>query len=267
MRLRFDGWSCRESETEGCSCLEEQYSLQRDSEDGAPADGSPKWWHRVSAAAIAALRPLWTRALLPALFLIASPLVIVSVRILVRRRAFWLKGLQQAHCHAETVTPELLYRYRLPALVRGWEAGLLRFLRARLMRSADDKLVAAEHNEAVLAGAAAESLSRGLDTGAGAGGAGGKAGPDDSLLRRFQRRLDETGVPVVIVHGEQDSLVPIGNSCRLSAALRAPLVKLSDCGHTPAEEVPRCFVEVIARFVRQVREESRSAKVPAAAGT
>jgi pimeloyl-ACP methyl ester carboxylesterase len=60
---------------------------------------------------------------------------------------------------------------------------------------------------------------------------------------------DVTGV-CMQVHGEQDRLVPIGNSCRLSAVLGgAPVVKIAGCGHNPMEELPECFISEVCRFV------------------
>lgn len=116
-------------------------------------------------------------------------------------------------------------------LLKGWELGISRFLQARFMadenwKSKDDVPQAQSPG--------AEYVTNGT-----------------SLLSRFERCVKDTHVPVLIMHGEQDTLVPIGNSCRLSAVIQAPLIKISGCGHTPAEELPDMFVDEVARFVQE----------------
>jgi pimeloyl-ACP methyl ester carboxylesterase len=242
-----------------CLCLEEQYSLQRGSEDSnGKAKPGPRSWSQATKRAFSFLRPLWVKAIVPTLFTVFSPLVIIGLRMKVRDKDFWEKGLSRAHQHPETVTPELLYRYRLPALVHGWEQGLLRFVRASMVSYNNEQTSVVR--TAVAAGVHDDPPSA-TEDGSGSGAQSGRSDKrpvEGSLLQRFKQKLEATRVPVVIVHGEQDCLVPIGNSSRLSAALGAPLVKLSDCGHTPAEEVPQVFVEVLTRFVRQVKGESAS---------
>ncbi|GFR41964.1 hypothetical protein Agub_g2763, partial [Astrephomene gubernaculifera] len=65
---------------------------------------------------------------------LSAPVITLLLRYLVRRRTFWIKGLQQAYYDPSAVTPELVDAYRLPQLVRGWEAGMVNFLLARLAR-------------------------------------------------------------------------------------------------------------------------------------
>lgn len=49
-----------------------------------------------------------------------------------RSRPFWVKGLSNAWHSRDGVSDELVDAYRLPQLVRGWEIGLVRFIRARV---------------------------------------------------------------------------------------------------------------------------------------
>jgi len=49
----------------------------------------------------------------------------------VRSRLFWVRGLSNAWHSRDGVSVELVDAYRLPQLVRGWEIGLVRFVRAR----------------------------------------------------------------------------------------------------------------------------------------
>lgn len=53
-------------------------------------------------------------------------------RVLVRSRPFWVKGLSNAWHSRDGVSSELVDAYRLPQLVRGWEIGLVRFIRAQV---------------------------------------------------------------------------------------------------------------------------------------
>lgn len=119
-------------------------------------------------------------------------------------------------------------------LMKGWEIGILRFLQARFMAEENWKSKDAMPRPQKLERSSNDFVTKG-----------------DSLLSRFEMCIKNTGVPVLIIHGEQDTLVPIGNSCRLSAVIQAPLVKVSGCGHTPAEELPELFVAEVSRFVKQ----------------
>jgi pimeloyl-ACP methyl ester carboxylesterase len=155
-----------------------------------------------------------------------QPAAVAVLRFLLRKKSFWERGLKFACFDSATLTPDLLYRYRLPALVQGWEAGLWRFLRARIAGDIETK--------------------------------GRHSGEATTLLDEFKTALESKEasgqkVPVMILHGEQDWVMPIWNSCRLSAVLGVPLVKVPNCGHTPAEEVPDCFVHEMAQFVKLVQ--------------
>ena len=198
-----------------------------------PPQSRPAKRRKFLARGAARLRPIWTRVVLPVTFFVMRPVAVAGLRTAVRKKEFWEKGLKSAYFHADALSPELLYRYRLPALVRGWEVGILRFVRARIGGDIDP-----------------EKAPPGAPDDDSSGGA---------LLDKFKAALDAAAeargrrVPVMILHGEQDNLVPVGNSCRLAAVLGVPLVKVSDCGHTPAEETPECFVHEMTRFVHGVR--------------
>lgn len=56
----------------------------------------------------------------------------LGFRVLVRSRPFWVRGLSNAWHSRDGVSDELVDAYRLPQLVRGWEIGLVRFIRARV---------------------------------------------------------------------------------------------------------------------------------------
>ncbi|MBK1646328.1 alpha/beta hydrolase [Thiocapsa imhoffii] len=55
-------------------------------------------------------------------------------------------------------------------------------------------------------------------------------------------QLAEVRVPVLMISGDQDQLVPIEDSRRVAAELpQARFVELADCGHAPQEECPEAF--------------------------
>ena len=67
-----------------------------------------------------------------AMLWLIQPVLVLFLRTLVRSRNFWKKGLSNAWHSRDGVSDELLDAYRLPQLVRGWEIGLVRFVRARV---------------------------------------------------------------------------------------------------------------------------------------
>jgi proline iminopeptidase len=60
-------------------------------------------------------------------------------------------------------------------------------------------------------------------------------------------RLD---IPALVVHGRQDP-IPIGSSEAVSAALKARLVVLDDCGHVPYVEQPAQLFMALRAFLRE----------------
>lgn len=93
-------------------------------------------------------------------------------------------------------------------MVRGFEAGLVRFLRSR---SAPEGVVGA-FRSAICQALAPERPRSQLD------------------------RLVASGIPVLIIHGENDALVPLSNSRRLAQALpNCRLEVIPQCGHSPQE--------------------------------
>jgi sucrose-6F-phosphate phosphohydrolase len=57
--------------------------------------------------------------------------------------------------------------------------------------------------------------------------------------------------PVLIVHGRQDRLVPLGNSIGLAKRLKCRLEVIEDCGHSPQEETPSALFKILCSFIKQ----------------
>lgn len=170
--------------------------------------------------------------LLKFILLLSQPLLIYALRKLVRSRQFWIRGLSSAWTNTARVTSTYVDCYRYPQLVKGWELGILRFLRARF----SEKSSWTEAVKEVLAS-------------------------DDGHLTQAERLaavVEKWGIPVMVVHGVEDALVPVGNSRRLAKMLggnnggtgntatppsyKVQLVEIKQCGHIPHEECADDFL-------------------------
>lgn len=65
--------------------------------------------------------------------------------------------------------------------------------------------------------------------------------------------LEHIRVPVLIVHGKQDEIVPVDHSIELYSLLRASthveLEIIDECGHLPHEEQSEVFVQLVSTFL------------------
>lgn len=79
---------------------------------------------------------------------------------------------------------------------------------------------------------------------------------DDSggdLANRLAGLVASRGLPVLMIHGLYDRLVPASNSQRLARMLSGcELVLLDRCGHMPQEEMPDIFVNLVAEFAARI---------------
>lgn len=68
--------------------------------------------------------------------------------------------------------------------------------------------------------------------------------------------LSKVGIPVLIIHGLKDEIVPIETSIELynllSKHTKTKLVTLDQCGHLPHEEKPQEFLKELYIFVHEV---------------
>jgi pimeloyl-ACP methyl ester carboxylesterase len=66
----------------------------------------------------------------------------------------------------------------------------------------------------------------------------------------LEDRLSEVRVPVLVITGDDDRIVPTAQSIRLAGELpQARLVILPECGHVPQEECPEAFLEALDAFL------------------
>lgn len=67
-------------------------------------------------------------------------------------------------------------------------------------------------------------------------------------------RLIELQLPVLVVTGDDDRIVPTDQSLRLADEIpRAERTVFSACGHVPQEECPEQFLEAVRPFIEQFR--------------
>jgi pimeloyl-ACP methyl ester carboxylesterase len=150
-----------------------------------------------------------------------------------RSRTFWANSLKQAYYDQSKVTPAAVDAYRMPQLVRGWETGMVQFLLARLG--------AGGSRSATTAAAAVAPGSQppgGLE--------------DVGLAMRFAAAVAAANLPVLIVHGAGDKLVPVSNSFNLARLIKnCRLAVVKKAGHCPQEEQPELFTDLVCGFLKK----------------
>lgn len=157
------------------------------------------------------------------LFLV-SPLLKVLLGVAVFPRKFWEFGLTNAIKSKESIDnwDRYIDNYRIPVLVKGWEEGLLRFVLARISRK-----------KGILH--ALRQIWHSKDS-----------------FPQIHRLAERNTVPILIVHGQQDVIVPLINSRRLVEYIPNAELSIFDCGHMPHEEMPSEFLEIAERFIRSL---------------
>lgn len=75
-----------------------------------------------------------------------------------------------------------------------------------------------------------------------------KASSDPGIVKRLQ----DISIPVLIIHGTEDSIVPPDQSVRLASEIPgARLELLPNCGHVPQEECPEMTAQLIIDFLTE----------------
>jgi pimeloyl-ACP methyl ester carboxylesterase len=68
-------------------------------------------------------------------------------------------------------------------------------------------------------------------------------------------RLKEFSLPILVITGEDDRIVPTANSIRLAGELpNAQLTVIQEAGHVPHEEQPGAFLQAVIEFLTSLRE-------------
>lgn len=161
-------------------------------------------------------------AAMETLVLACSPVILYLLRLLVYNNGFWKMGVGKSWCVGRNVPQRLLVQYQWPSLVRDWDMGMVCFLRTQLRFFS---VAAAMH-------------------------APWHVDPPAHDGQTLVQRINACELPILIVHGSADRIVPIDNSRRLQQQLtRCKLVEIPECGHTPHEEWPVQFVQAVSAFL------------------
>mmetsp|Transcript_11454 Transcript_11454/g.30847 ORF Transcript_11454/g.30847 Transcript_11454/m.30847 type:complete len:545 (-) Transcript_11454:126-1760(-) len=174
------------------------------------------------------------RILLSALFRPAARGAIVwLLRLTVYSRNFWMRGLQASVHDAAAVTAHDARGYGKPDRVRGWESSLADF--------ALDKLASLKPKASPTPPSIHDAAASIADS-------------DADLQRILSRLCDSSshGVPVLIIHGENDRIVPFSNSRCLAKRINSSashnalsLIGVPSCGHMPHEERPELIASLL----------------------
>jgi pimeloyl-ACP methyl ester carboxylesterase len=154
-----------------------------------------------------------------------SPILKILLGVAVFPRRFWDLGLASAVKTKKSIRDWDIYldNYRTPVLVRGWEEGLLRFVLARISRKKGILHVLRQ-------------IWHSKDT-----------------MPQAHRLADINNIPILIVHGKQDMIVPVVNSKRLAEYIPNTKLKVMEhCGHMPHEEFPSEFLQLAQEFIKQL---------------
>ena len=206
-----------------------------------------------AARAAAALSARLTRASVRGLLLLLTPLLRVLLQLLIAQPRFWSRGIGSAYGDPKKLAPSMVLRYRWPVQVKGSSEGLLRFVRAQLLepgRAAQESGGAVDRargGQGQGGGGAVAGAGAGATGTATAAAAAAAAAAAEPPLWEALRALQ---LPVLIIHGAKDKLVPLSNSRRLAASMpTASLLELPDSGHCPHEESPKEVCRAICDWV------------------
>ena len=72
----------------------------------------------------------------------------------------------------------------------------------------------------------------------------------------FEERFQELDVPILVITGDDDRIVPTEQSIRLAGELPgAQLAVLPACGHIPQEECPEAFLSAVEEFLQGIAQK------------
>ena len=139
--------------------------------------------------------------------IVAKPLLYVILRTIVRSKQFWRNGLSKvvAKSKASLVDDSWIDGYRRPRVVQNWDLGMINFVSASLNDLGTDLKAMFRRHMRIYADKPTEyDLSM---------------NPMDAL----RKSAWENNVPILIVHGAEDAIVPASNSVSIrNRLLTAP---------------------------------------------
>ena len=167
---------------------------------------------------------------------------------------FWRTMLAHAYADHAKLTQGMEWRYRWVTRVRDADRATMCYLaalaRQQLYNLWPDTAIAGDRSEHGARSKVTAACSA-PPCGHARGGAGGGCAPmcDDDAMWEALAAMD---VPVLLVHGTSDRVIPLVNSRRLAASMpTATLIELDACGHNVHEECDEQLAEVVARFLEE----------------
>eukprot|EP00871_Galdieria_phlegrea_P005677 jgi/Galph1/610/GphlegSOOS_G5406.1 len=165
------------------------------------------------------IRILWIHIL----FTLVNPVLSLLLSLFVSKAVFWRKGLAMAWYSLDKLTDTVIQQYRIPSLVMDWQQGLIRFILANVGFERQNSVGATPEDQAVFEN------------------------------RDIIQKLSLQNIPILLIHGKNDRIIPVENSFQLAAAIaQAQLVEIPECGHVPQEERPDMVVQAIRNFVQTI---------------
>ena len=170
----------------------------------------------------------------------------LAVQCMIHSGRFWQRGLGMAYSSGGVPRDEMVARYRWAARVRDADRGVACFTLAQLGAAVGGagraRGGAAATRPRDQGNEPQEDFEEGLMA---------NRPSDATVVDELRRR----GVPVLIIHGADDAIVPPSNSRRLADRLGCRLVELPQCGHCPQEERPELVTSAILEFVQREASE------------
>jgi pimeloyl-ACP methyl ester carboxylesterase len=68
--------------------------------------------------------------------------------------------------------------------------------------------------------------------------------------RALVASIPRVSAPTLVAWGRSDRWVPVERGRRLARELRRARFEVFDCGHSPPEETPQAFADVVGAFLR-----------------
>ena len=158
---------------------------------------------------------------------VLTPVFALVLRRMVYTPGFWVQALGGTYHDRANLHAEIVSGYRRGSWVKGWDTGLLNFVRFR-----------------VSAGKSLFEMLREVYRTSFTGAPSAASTP---------MALKATGTPLLFIHGDADKVIPAANSRFVSSFLSGQVeyVEVQACGHSPMEERPAEFVALVAAFLNR----------------
>ena len=158
---------------------------------------------------------------------VLTPVFALVLRRMVYTPDFWVQALGGTYHDRANLHAEIVSGYRRGSWVKGWDTGLLNFVRFR-----------------VSAGKSLFEMLREVYRTSFTGAPSAASTP---------MALKATGTPLLFIHGDADKVIPAANSRFVSSFLSGQVeyVEVQACGHSPMEERPAEFVALVAAFLNR----------------